>query len=74
MPKPGVAVVAIVLGFSTAAVAQMLTAEEQAACKDDFQKYCKGTVPGGGRIIACLNRQYAELAPPCKKVLDARKK
>ena len=74
MPKPGFAVVAIALGFSTAAVAQMLTAEEQAACKDDFQKYCKGTVPGGGRIIACLNKQYAELAAPCKKVLDAQKK
>ena len=65
MPKPGFAVAAIVLGFSstgfsTAALAQTLTAEEQAACKADFQKYCKGTVPGGGRIIACLNKQYAE--------------
>jgi Cysteine rich repeat len=55
-------------------LAQTLTAEEQAACKADFQKYCKGTVPGGGRIIACLNKQYAELAAPGKKVLDAQKK
>ena len=30
-------------------------------------------MPGGGRIIACLNKQYAELAAPCKKVLDAQK-
>jgi len=74
MPKPGFAVAAILLGFSSAAFAQALTAEDQAACKADFEKYCKGTVPGGGRIIACLNKQYAELAAPCKKVLDAQKK
>ena len=79
MSKSGFAVAAIVLGFSSAgfssaALAQTLTAEEQAACKADFQKYCKGTVPGGGRIIACLNKQYAELADACKKVLDAQKK
>jgi hypothetical protein len=74
MPKLGFAVAAIVLGFSSAAFAQALTAEDQAACKADFEKYCKGTVPGGGRIIACLNKQYAELAAPCKKVLDAQKK
>jgi hypothetical protein len=74
MSKIGFAVVAIALGFSTAAYAQALTAEEQAACKADFAKYCKGTVPGGGRIIACLEKQYAELAAPCKKVLDAQKR
>jgi len=70
----GWAVAAIVLGFCSAALAQTLTAEDQAACNADFEKYCKGTVPGGGRIIVCLNRQYAELAAPCKKVLDAQKK
>jgi hypothetical protein len=79
MPKLCFAVIAMALGFSTAgfstvALAQTLTAEEQAACKADFQKHCKGTVPGGGRIVACLNKQYAELAAPCKKVLDAQKK
>jgi hypothetical protein len=74
MPKISFAVVAIMLGFSTTALAQTLTAEEQAACKADFEKYCKGTVPGGGRIIACLDKHSAALAAPCKKVLDAQKK
>ena len=74
MPKLSLAVAAIVLGFSSAALAQTLTAEEQAACKADFEKYCKGSVPGGGRIVACLNKQYAELADACRKVLDAQKK
>ena len=73
MPKRGLPVAAVVLGFCSAALAQTLTAEDQAGCKADFEKYCKGTVPGG-RIIACLNKQYAELAAPCKKVLDAQKK
>ncbi len=79
MPKLSFAVAATVLGFSTAgfstlALAQALTAEQQAACKADYEKYCKGTIPGGGRIIACLDKQYAALAPACKKVLDAQKK
>jgi hypothetical protein len=30
-------------------------------------------IPGGGRIIACLTRNYAQLADACKKVLDSYK-
>ena len=52
MSKLSFAVVAIVLGFSTAALAQELTAAERTACKADYEKYCTGTMPGGGRIIA----------------------
>jgi len=73
MSRLAFVVLAVAIGFSGAAVAQTLTAEEQAACKADFQKYCKGTVPGGGRIIACLNKQRDHLAAACKKVLDAQK-
>jgi hypothetical protein len=74
MSKLSFAVVTIVFGFSTAALAQELTAAERTACKADYEKYCTGTVPGGGRIIACLNKQYGQLADACKKVLDAQKK
>ena len=72
--KTGLAILAIAFGFSGTALAQTLTAAQRDACKADYAKYCKGTTPGGGRIIACLNKQYAELAAPCKKVLDAQKK
>ena len=41
---------------SEAAFSQELTAEQRSACMGDYQKYCKGTVPGGGRIIACLSK------------------
>ena len=74
MSKLSFAVVAVVSGFSTAALAQELTAAERTACKADYEKYCTGTMPGGGRIIACLNKQYGQLADACKKVLDAQKK
>ena len=34
-----------------------------------------GTVPGGGRIIACLAKSSDKLTPACKKVLaEAEKK
>ena len=73
MSKLRFAVLAVAIGFSGAATAQTLTAEQQAACKADYQKYCKGTMPGGGRIIACLNKQRDQLAEACKKALDAQK-
>jgi hypothetical protein len=68
-------VITALLFASGTAFAQELTAEQRNACMGDFQKYCKGTVPGGGRIIACLNKSSDKLTPACKKVLaDAQKK
>ena len=64
-----------VLLFASSAFAQELTAAQRDACMGDFEKYCKGTVPGGGRIIACLAKQNDKLTPACKKVLaEAQKK
>ena len=72
MARLSFAVLAVVFGFSTAALAQELAAEQRDACKADYDKYCKGTMPGGGRIIACLNKQHDQLADACKKVIDAQ--
>ena len=67
--------VAIILFISTPAIAQDMTAEQRAACKGDYDKFCKGTMPGGGRIIACLSKQNNKLTDACKKVVaDAQKK
>ena len=71
MSKLWFAIGVIVIGFSGVAQAQTLTAEERAACQADYDKYCKGTMPGGGRIIACLNKK--PISEGCKKVLAARK-
>jgi hypothetical protein len=56
------------------ALAQDFTAEQRAACKGDYETLCKGTIPGGGRILACLNKQHDKLSDACKKIVDAHKK
>jgi hypothetical protein len=71
MSKLWFTVAVIAIGFSGVAQAQTLTAEERAACQADYDKYCKGTMPGGGRIIACLNKN--PISEGCKKVLAAKK-
>jgi Cysteine rich repeat len=74
MVRLSIAVVVMAAGFSTAVFAQTLTAEQRAACKGDYEKYCSGVMPGGGRIVACLNKQRDMLGEACKKVLDAQTK
>ena len=66
-------VVAFALGFATMVQAQNLTAEQRAACQGDYGKFCKGVKPGGGRIIACLNKQGDKISEGCRKVLAAQK-
>jgi hypothetical protein len=68
---------AIAAGFllaSGAALAQDFTAEQRAACRGDYNKFCQGTRPGGGRVLACLSKQHEKLSDACRKVVDAQKK
>ena len=74
MSKLHIAVLVLATGFSSAALAQTLTAQQRTACKADYEKYCSGTTPGGGRIIACLDKQRDALSGACRKVLDAQMK
>ncbi|WP_079545049.1 cysteine rich repeat-containing protein [Bradyrhizobium lablabi] len=69
-----VIMIAAGLCVSEAAFAQELTAEQRNACMGDYQKFCKGTTPGGGRIIACLSKSSDKLTPACQKVLAAAEK
>ena len=66
------------LAFTTltlaAAQAQDFTAAQRAACKSDYEAFCKGTMPGGGRVIACLEKHNANLTEACKKVVAQAKK
>jgi hypothetical protein len=55
------------------AFAQDITAEQRAACKGDYEKFCSGTIPGGGRIIACLKKNEDKLTAACKKMVEAQK-
>jgi hypothetical protein len=68
------AIVVCAIGFSGAAFAQTPAADQRGACKTDYEKFCAGTAPGGGRVVACLNKQHNQLSDACKKALDSRKK
>lgn len=67
------AVTALTLSF-THVNAQEFSAEQRAACKGDYEQFCKGTMPGGGRVLACLSKQNDKLSAAGKKVVaDAKK-
>ena len=57
-----------------AAFAQELTAEQRSACMGDYEKYCEGVTPGGGRIIARLAKEGDKITPACKALAAAEKK
>jgi hypothetical protein len=71
MSKLRFAVFVFAIGCSGSALAQ--STDQRGACKADYDKYCAGTAPGGG-IVACLNKQRAQLSDACKNALDSRKK
>jgi hypothetical protein len=63
-------VLGLALGLTAgAAVAQ--TAAEREACQSDFEKYCPGVKPGGGRVVECLSKHLDQLTPQCKTVVEA---
>jgi hypothetical protein len=72
MSKLRYAVLVFAIGCSGHAVAQ--TTDQRGACKADYDKHCAGTMPGGGRVVACLDKQRSQLSDGCRKVLDSRKK
>lgn len=40
-------------------------------CGGDFQKFCAGVRPGGGRGIACLRDHAKDLSPSCQSALQS---
>jgi hypothetical protein len=72
MSRLSFAVLAFVVAFSGVASAQ--SADPRGACKADYDKFCAGIAPGGGKIIACLNAKRDQLSATCKAALDSRKK
>jgi len=43
------------------------------ACKDDMQKLCEGTKPGGGRILQCLKQHEEAVSSGCKEQMTQAK-
>lgn len=39
------------------------------ACREDSVRLCSEILPGGGRILACLQSHPSDLSPDCKGLL-----
>jgi hypothetical protein len=44
-------------------------ASPRVACKPDVDRLCPGIQSGGGRIVACLKQNEAQLSAACKDAL-----
>jgi exonuclease VII small subunit len=60
-----VAPLTIALGMAPAAWA----ARGAGPCRQDVQKFCPDTKPGGGALRDCLKQHAAELSPACQEHL-----
>jgi hypothetical protein len=58
------------IAMATTASAQDMGAARK-ACMADFQKYCTGVSPGGGRIRKCLTDNLDKLTPDCRSAVAA---
>lgn len=59
----------IVLG-ATGASTQEQSEAAIAACRDDYGRLCRGIMPGGGAIRACLEAHIGELSAACRAVMS----
>ncbi|MEG6509945.1 cysteine rich repeat-containing protein [Methyloligella sp. 2.7D] len=38
-------------------------------CREDYKRLCRGTQPGGGRVLACLQNQNEMLSDGCTSAM-----
>ena len=72
MRKYLLALALLPLALPTGALAQQQrgTAEEQAACTRDVQKFCRAVIDQGDLVIlSCLQQNRAKISRPCDAVL-----
>ena len=73
MYKFFLAVSLLSISVSTSAVAQQQrsgTADEQAACSRDVQRYCRAVIDQGDfTILACLQQNRPKISKACDQVL-----
>jgi hypothetical protein len=71
LPKKVVLIGAVLLLFTSGAMAQMRPGARAVlqACKPDIARFCSQVAPGQGRIKACMKEHLQELSEPCKEGL-----
>jgi hypothetical protein len=55
---------------SAFAQADRLPPKVREMCESDYRKFCAATLPGGGRILACMRSNSARLADACRAALN----
>jgi hypothetical protein len=76
MRKFLIALTLLSVSVPAAAIAQQQqrsgTAEEQAACSRDVQRYCRAVIDQGDfTILACLQQNRPKISKPCDQVLKS---
>ena len=74
--------IGVVVGIAVASASLPLPAAAQAPpemrseamtlmrlCRSDYDRLCRGVLPGGGRILACLQSHAGALSRPCAQVM-----
>ena len=46
--------------------------EVEQACTGDVEQFCKGTHPGGGRLLKCLKQNEGKLSEGCKSAIQPK--
>lgn len=67
---------ALSLAHAGAAIAQGMVRVQgppmRQACMADYMRFCRGVLPGRGRVILCLNEHVNQLTQPCFQALALR--
>jgi hypothetical protein len=74
MPRKAALVAVLLLGSSTLATAQSGSPQEQAACRPDVGKHCRGIGGDQDAILNCLVSQAPNLSARCRAVLESHGK
>jgi hypothetical protein len=59
------ALTAAIAGTAQVQAQTMDRASMMAACRMDYFRHCPTVMPGGGRIMACLNEVIDQISPGC---------
>lgn len=64
-------VIAITLPVDLAlAQADQVPPKVREACDADYKRFCLTTIPGGGRVIACMRSNAAQLSDACRAAFN----
>ena len=49
---------------------KLKAANAHSPCIPEFQRFCKGVIPGNGHLLDCLDKHKPQLVPACRTRLE----